>query len=278
MNLSPDGQQLLSFLQQGNKLTAMVAPSFPVDFKKNGLIGGLKKLGFDKVCDHSVAIAEVNKLYEELFEKEKGGIVIAANCPTSVNLIKTRFPDLVKYLPNIPAPIGVNGRLCKKLWPENLNIFIGPCIAKKNEAKSFPEVTLALTYKELKDIFAEKNINTDDFLNSDFAFDGPGQKGVEIFPASGGMKATLDIQHLGCRKIIVGDEIKNLIAMFSKLQTNQETGCLFYDILACPGGCIGGPGVVSAEVINARKQKLLDYTTEEGKKPLCSQVDTNGQS
>ena len=143
--LSPDSQRLIKLLDQKKRLLAMVAPSFPVDFKKKGLIGALKKLGFDKVCDHAVSIAMVNKMYEDLFEKEKGGIVIAANCPATVNLIKTRFPNLAKYLPDIPAPIGVNGKLCKEWWPRNLNIFIGPCIAKKQEIKSYPEDFMLLS-------------------------------------------------------------------------------------------------------------------------------------
>lgn len=275
MNLSPDSQQLLSLLSQGKKLTAMVAPSFPIDFKKKGLLGALKKLGFNKVCDHTVAIAEVNQEYELLFEEKKEGVVIAANCPTTVNLIKTRFPSLLEYLPPIPSPMGMNGKLCRGWWPENLNIFIGPCLAKKIEAKKYPEVTLALTYKEIKEIFVERKINPDDFENKDFDFDGPKKKGVGIFPTSGGMKATMDLSHLACRKIVVGDEIPNLISLFEELVKTPKSPCLFYDVLACPGGCLGGPGVSSSSEKEERKAKLLDYLAKEGEKPLCSEVDVS---
>ena len=276
MALSADSQELLVLLKGEKKLTAMIAPSFPVVFQKKSLLGALKKLGFDKICDHTVAIATVNLMYESLFEKEKSGVVISANCPVTVNLIKTRFPKLTKFLPDIPSPMGMNGRLCRRFWPQNLNIFIGPCLAKKQEIKSYPEVELVLTYKELEEIFEEKGINLSDFSQGSFDFDGPEEEGVRMFPTSGGMKITLDINHLGCRKIIVGDKIENLVKIFSELEVNPQPGCLFYDVLACPGGCLGGPGVVSEKSIEERRTKLLVYITEEGEKPLCSQADLTG--
>lgn len=273
MNLSSDAKKLLLLLKEGKKLTGMVAPSFPVDFKKKPLIGALKKLGFNKVCDHTVAIAEVNRAYESLFEEKKDGVVIAANCPATVMLLKNRYPSLVKFLPPIPSPMGMNAKLCSGWWPKNLNIFIGPCLAKKQEAKEYPEVTLALTYREIKEIFNHKGISLKDFEAQDFDFDGPEKEGVRIFPTSGGMKATLDINHLGCRKIIVGDEMSNLIQLFDELLKKSKQECVFYDVLACQGGCLGGPGVVSQKGPDERKRKLLSYLTEEGEKPLCSEVD-----
>lgn len=275
MNLSSDSQKLLNLLSEGKKITAMVAPSFPVDFKKKGLIGALKRLGFDKVCDHTKAIAEVNHQYELLFGKNKEGVVIAANCPTSVNLIKTRFPSLVKYLPSIPSPMGMNGRLCQKWWPKNLNIFIGPCIAKKIEAKKYKEVALALTYREIKEIFSQKGINLEDFENKDFNFDGPQKEGLGLFPTSGGMKATIDLSSLSCRKIIIGDEIPNLINLFEEAVKNSKQECLFYDVLACPGGCLGGPGVALCQGKEERKRRLLEHLAKDGEKPLCSEVDVS---
>ena len=194
MSLPNDSLKLLSLLEQGIKLTAMIAPSFPVDFKKKNLVGALKKLGFDKICDHTVAITTVNEMYQSLFDKEDGSVVIAANCPNTVSLIKSRFPNLIKFLPSIPSPVGMNGRLCRRWWPENLNIFIGPCLAKKQEIKNYPEVTLALTYQEINEIFREKGINIDGFEGNGFDFDGPEEEGVTMFPTSGGMKITLDIR------------------------------------------------------------------------------------
>jgi iron only hydrogenase large subunit-like protein len=272
--LSSDSQKLLSLLTSGRKLTAMVAPSFPVNFKKNELIAALRKLGFDKICDHSVAIAAVNLEYQSLFKKDQCAPIIAANCPSTVALIKTRFPNLVKFLPNIPSPMVMNARLCCRWWPENLNVFIGPCLAKKQEAKTCPEVELVLTYKELKEIFAEKGIGlgkeTLDF--GAINFDGPAERGVKIFPSSGGMKATLKMDASSCRKIVVAEETLNLIKIFEELDKNP-TDCVFYDVLACPGGCIGGPGILSTESTGARRQKLLDFIKEEGEEPMCSEAD-----
>ncbi len=267
----------------------MVAPSFPVDFEKKPLIAVLRKLGFAKIADHTAAIVEVNRRYEEFFAREKfGAPVIAANCPSTVVLINTRFPSLVKYLPNIPSPMIVNAELCRKWWPENLNVFIGPCLVKKQEAKNHPEIELVLTFKEIKTIFDSLSLSFPpriavrgklrressvlDHERENETFDSPKGVGVEIFPASGGVKAT--IKRPGCRKIIVGEETLNLIKMFEDLEKNQGNHeCLFFDVLACPGGCIGGPGVASTAATAARRQKLLNYVAAENINHLCSEAD-----
>ena len=272
----------------------MVAPSFPVDFDKNELITALRELGFDKVCDHSVAIATVNLEYQSLFKKDQCAPIIAANCPATVALIKNRFPNLVKYLPNIPSPMVMNARLCHRWWPRNRNVFIGPCLAKKQEAKTCPEVELVLTYKEIMEVFKERGVvvgkgneggRGSGGSETEIGFDGPSEKGVKIFPASGGMKATLKMDASNCRKIVVADETLNLIKIFdptlprsggATLGAGEHNNCVFYDVLACPGGCLGGPGVISGDDKTGLKQKLLEFIKEEGEGPLCSEADTNG--
>lgn len=275
--LSSDSQKLLELLKNGKKLTAMVAPSFPCDFTEEQIVFGLKTLGFDKVVDHSLAIASVNKAYEDLLEEKPGQLFITANCPATVSLIKTQFPELERYLGPVNSPMVCCARICKEKFPENLNVFIGPCLAKKAEAKNYPhEITLALTYKEIIEVFIYKGINYKNPPNQKkaYQFESFHSDFLHLFPTSGGVKATISQGFLMEAEIIVADGIKELTELFTALKEKRLSSKIrFLDVLFCQGGCIGGPGIKSDEPLACRKARFLLYRNKKKDLPLCSEAD-----
>ena len=53
------------------------------------------------------------------------------------------------------------GRMIKKLYPEALTVFVGPCLAKKKEAREEDvqgAVDYVLTFQEMQDIFEAADI------------------------------------------------------------------------------------------------------------------------
>jgi len=274
-NLTPDSQKLLDLLTQEKKLVAMVAPSFPADFTESQLVYSLKTLGFDRIVDLSLAIATVNKMYESFLSKKEEQILITANCPATVNLIKTQFPKLEKFVAQIFSPMVCMGKICTKKFPGYLNVFIGPCLAKKLEAKNYPnEITLALTYKEIVNIFYTKNIDYKSHLVASEKFEDFHDEFLQIFPTSGGVKKTISEGTLTPEEIIVCDGPKELPELFTKLKNrNISKKIRFLDVLFCKGGCIGGPGIINKRTLAAFKKRLLEYRTLKGNLPLCSEAE-----
>lgn len=281
-NLTPDSQKLLDLLSQGKKLVAMVAPSFPADFTESQLVYSLRTLGFDRVVDLSLAIATVNKMYESLLNKKEEQILIAANCPATVNLIKSQFPELEKFIAPIFSPMVCMGKICQKKFPGYLNVFIGPCLVKKQEVKRYPEsIFLALTYQEIAEIFKEKSIDYKSHLKEGDRFEDFHDDFLQIFPTSGGVKATISEGTLTRKDIIVADGPKKLSELLSKVKNGAISKKVrFLDVLFCKGGCIGGPGIKNKQTLAAFKRRLFDYRKLRGNLPLCSEaeVKTNNNS
>ena len=60
-NLTPEIKEFLNLLDKKTKMVAMVAPSFPVDFKYPDIVGMLKRLGFKYVAEVAKGAIETNK-------------------------------------------------------------------------------------------------------------------------------------------------------------------------------------------------------------------------
>jgi len=71
-------------------------------------------------------------------------------CPAFVSMIKKHFPDLVDHIAPTPSPMVMLGRKLKAELPDHKVVFIGPCIAKKEEALADGSgIDAVLTFEEL---------------------------------------------------------------------------------------------------------------------------------
>lgn len=152
MPISPELLELIDILRK-EKFIALLAPSFPVDFEYPHIILDLKKIGCDKVVELTYAAKLINIEYIRLLKQHPEQQYICANCPVIVTMITTKYPELKEKLINVASPMVVMHRFVKKEYgPERKTLFIGPCIAKKLEAKQYG-IDYAITFKELQDIF-----------------------------------------------------------------------------------------------------------------------------
>jgi iron only hydrogenase large subunit-like protein len=74
-------------------------------------------------------------------------------------MIKIYYPELLKYLAPVDTPAIAHAKMIKDANPDAKVIFIGPCIAKKLEAKESEVIDGVLTFDELVEILNEKNID-----------------------------------------------------------------------------------------------------------------------
>ena len=232
------------------KVYAVVAPSISSQFnyaKLGQVITGLKKLGFYTVIEAAlgadmVAMAESKELSEK-------GFLTSSCCPAFVQYIKSSFPNLLPLVSHNLSPMATLAKYIKKTNEKAKVVFIGPCTAKKAEAKLDsvkPFIDSVLTFEELQALFDSKNIDITT-LEED-VLDNASYYG-RIFARSGGLSDAV-LQALTEQNIdfdlkpSVCDGIEACkIALLKKSKNVLDAN--FIEGMACTGGCIGGAGCLT---------------------------------
>ena len=232
------------------KVYAVVAPSISSQFnyaKLGQVITGLKKLGFYTVIEAAlgadmVAMAESKELSEK-------GFLTSSCCPAFVQYIKSSFPNLLPLVSHNLSPMATLAKYIKKTNEKAKVVFIGPCTAKKAEAKLDsvkPFIDSVLTFEELQALYDSKNIDITT-LEED-VLDNASYYG-RIFARSGGLSDAV-LQALTEQNIdfdlkpSVCDGIEACkIALLKKSKNVLDAN--FIEGMACTGGCIGGAGCLT---------------------------------
>ena len=128
-------------------------------------------------------------------------------------------------------------------------VFIGPCVAKKAEARR-PElqdaVDCVLTFKETETLFkaAEVDISSigEDVPMEDASYDG------RIYARTEGVttaivRAVQRIDPIIEVNAVHGDGIKECMTLL-KLVEQGKLAANFMEGMGCEGGCVGGPGTI----------------------------------
>lgn len=250
--------KLNDLLNSTEKTVALVAPSFVADFEYPKFIHQLRHLGFDKVVELTFGAKLVNLAYYEILKEDRTKTWISSPCPTVVQFLKRQFPHLIPNLVPVHSPMGMMSLICTKFFPEHKQVFIGPCITKKVEAVEIGGIELVLTFKEIKQYMDEHDPG--DSGIGDHPFDKFYNDYTKIYPISGGLSQTLKYNHiLEEEEILVMEGLKEISEVFSNFKDGKYKEYVFLDLLACPGGCIGGPGMVGDNSIEERKTKVIAY-------------------
>lgn len=261
-------EKVYEFLSSNGKHTvAALAPSFVAafnDIKPGKLITALKRLGFSHVMEVAYgAKLIVRQEYTRLITEQKTRAIITTPCPALVSYIEKYATPLLPYLAPVVSPLIALGRYIKKyLDPEAKVVFIGPCIAKKEEIKDpcvAGAVEAAITYKELKQIFSEKSIEPARLEESEF--DAPHPKIARSFPISGGLLRTASkyVDILDNDVIVTEGKDRTLKLLDELMEGKLESR--FLDLLFCEG-CIDGPVMDNDLELFTRKEIVAKYVRE----------------
>jgi two-component system NtrC family sensor kinase len=251
---SQNAKQVLSGIEDTEKLlagtapvAAIVAPSYAAEFTEydtGALVAALRSLGFAHVHEVAFGADLVAAEYKRLLE-HGGGRWVATTCPAVVSYVRKYHPDLLDRLAPIVSPMLATARvLHDKYGPGGAKVvFIGPCIAKKGEAQyeQFEgEVDAALTYVELRTMFAAKGIDLHSENEHD-DFETPHGSLGALFPITRGMLQAADLsEDLLDGDIVNADGRANLADAITDFE-HGETEARLLDILCCEG-CIMGAG------------------------------------
>ena len=105
-------------LAADRKVIACVAPSFPAEFHEIGegvLVGMIRELGFDYVCEVSFGADLVAKRYRAVVESAEERRFIATSCPAVVCYIERFYPHLVSSLLPIVSPMVASARAVRRI-------------------------------------------------------------------------------------------------------------------------------------------------------------------
>lgn len=241
-----DIEKAKSLIGSGARVYASVAPSWAgiLDCSVSRLVGMLKKLGFAGVSETALGAQQVSAVTAEFLNQAEPGVYFSSACPVCVDYISRYTPELKKYIVPYSSPALTHAELLKKTFGEDIKVvFIGPCIAKKNESDTQEDlIAAAITFEELKKWLFEEGI---DLLNSPQSSEGfVPEKSSDgaVYPLEGGMLRS--IRRNGLKegvKLITVTGLKNFCKTLQALKEQNIDRVCFVECLACEGGCIKGP-------------------------------------
>lgn len=268
-------QMLMGARKWGYHVYAALAPSFIGQF--DGTVGqmvtALKELGFHGVAE--VALGADMTAQAEAAEFEEKEQMTTSCCPAFVRFVEQHMPDQAHLVSHTPSPMVMLGKYLKEKDPRAKVIFVGPCVAKKQEfqlGKTQGAVDLVLTYEELYAMLASRDIELSQMEETPLdEASGFGR----AFAAGGGVAAAVgqalkergsekEAKCLACSGI---EECKLALLKMSKGLIPEN----FIEGMACQGGCVQGPAVIVRSSKN--KTELNKHVKEAGGRTIADAVE-----
>lgn len=259
--------QIQDYLREG-KAIALLAPSFPASIyplEPRAFFDLLQGAGFREVHELTIGIELTVSRYREYLAGRKEP-AIGSHCAAVVNLIEKHFPDLINYLIPVDSALMAMAKLFRNRNKDSRLVFIGPCIAKKEEFLNYPQGILdaIMTFKELKEL-----LNGGGWLGG--YHDPPSDAKCylpSIFPLSRGLIKNIDPQG----KLYKEDEVaivegKDDCVQFLQRLQEGSVRPRFVDMLFCKG-CIDGPEIASELDIFRRQYQIYQYSRTRQKENL----------
>lgn len=224
-------------LQSGNPVVVSIAPSFIANYEGVGIESmrsALQSLGFYDVEETAVGATMVKREYDRILNEEKRDIVISSCCHSVNLLIQKYFPKELVYLADVVSPMQAHCMDIKRRIPNAKTVFIGPCVAKKDEAEHYGGIVDAtLTFEDLTNWLESENVEL--------------KRGIErkeeskarFFPTTGGILKTM-AQNAPNYTYLAIDGVENCIAALQDIESGKIHRC-FIEMSACVGSCVGGP-------------------------------------
>lgn len=254
---------VINEINAGKELYAMVAPAFVGQFgpkiTPGQLFTALKQLGFTDVYEvglgaDMVTIAEAEEFLATVPEKQS--YMTTSCCPGFVGLIEKHLsPEVAEHMSTTISPMVATAKVVKKEHPNSITVFIGPCTAKKTEAKKYPGIVdYVLTYEEIATMFVGKNINVT--MIEDDGYQMRSSKHGAIFARAGGVLQSVAetiaaegksdlIKPANCDGL---EDCKTMLLQIQKgkLDVNMMEG------MACAGGCVNGAGILADSRLSSK--------------------------
>ena len=224
-------------IQSGDPVVVSLAPSFIANYEGAGIESmrrALKKLGFYDAEETAIGATIVKREYDRLLSEEGRDVVISSCCHSVNLLIQKYFPSVLPFLADVLSPMQAHCRDIKRRIPNAKTVFIGPCVAKKDEAELYAGITDAvLTFEELTEWMQSEGVTIEP------ESDASDESLARFFPTTGGILKTMVCERKDYSYLAV-DGVENCIAALKDIEGGKIHHC-FVEMSACAGSCVGGP-------------------------------------
>lgn len=235
--IASEVEKVKVLIHSGEPVYVSLAPSFVANYEGVGIGAmreALQKLGFADVEETAIGATMVKNEYERMIEKENRDIIISSCCHSINLLIQKYFPSLLPYLANVLSPMQAHCSDIKKRHPEAKTVFIGPCVAKKDEAQHYEGIVDAvLTYEELTEWLSGEGIELKKEMDSNR------ESRARFFPTTGGILKTMKLTQPDYDYMAI-DGVENCIAALKDIEQGNIHHA-FIEMSSCVGSCVGGP-------------------------------------
>lgn len=224
-------------LQTGEPVYASIAPSFAANYDGVGIEAmekALKALGFAGAEETAIGATMVKNEYERILNEENRDILISSCCHSINLLIQKYFPSTLRYLADVVSPMQAHCNDIKRRYPNAHTVFIGPCVAKKDEAEHYKGIVDAvLTFEELTQWLDAEGIVLEKIK------DDNDNSRARFFPTTGGVLKTMSQDNPKYTYIAL-DGVENCMNALKDIESGKIRNC-FIEMSACVGSCVGGP-------------------------------------
>lgn len=239
------------------QVIAIVAPAIAGQFKTSleNILGAIKKLGFDQVIEvaKGADVTTANEAAEFVERMEQGQPFMTTSCCPSYYMLAARhIPEVKPFVSHTRSPMYYTAEIVRQQNPTAKIVFVGPCLAKRFEGFSDPNVDYTLSFEELGTMFVASGVNASE--DTDYTKDNT------ILPSSRGYAASSGVMNAVAQAIGDKAQIKPIVIDGITKQSIRELkgyakSCPgnMIEVMACEGGCVNGCNVIANPKVATRQ-------------------------
>ncbi len=264
-----DDLDLVRALVTAGPVVVSLAPSWVAEFpdlSPGRMSAALLALGFTAVSETAIGARAVSTAVAKLRQESPERLWLSTACPSAVDFVRKHRHDLASALTPLASPAQTHARMLHAARPGIRVVLISPCIAKKREAEEHPELlAAAITFADLRRWWNDAGIVPGQLADSGAWILGTAGDGA-LYPVEGGMLA--GVRRAGQDTdpgLAACSGISDLHQSLAGLQ--PDDGAMFVETLACPGGCVNGPGMTPGGFVLRRRATVLSAPRVAGEGP-----------
>ncbi len=260
-------EEAKALFESDEKVVALLSPSISAEFDDisdhRKFVTMIKALGVQYVNEVSFAVDLLAYKYLSLLNDFKGRYYISSVDPVVVNYIEKFHPNLISNLAPLDSPMIAMARVVRDIYgPEIKVVYIGPDIAGKDEALKFdgePLVNVAITFEELRKLFADYTIDESKFEFS--VIDGPLSYKGSLYPLRNGFAQAADMdENLLTTSMFSSEGKMEMVEAISQFENNistiQRHFCISF------GNGLEGPGMTKPGNRWYKEYQVIKYANK----------------
>jgi len=250
---------VLRRIMDGRRVVALYAPAIAAQFRADigQLEGALAKAGFSASYEVALGADKTSALEAKEFEErmERGDILMTTSCCSAyVRAVNIHVPELIPCVSDTRSPMHYAAEIAKEKDPACVTVFVGPCLAKRKEGLDDPLVDYVISAEELGALFVAREIDVSECERAAQSAE-PTASGRD-YARSGGVSEAVRLRVARPESlkpfVINGLDRAGMrqLAEFGKAAAaKKECGSNLVEVMACAGGCIAGPSVITNQKV-----------------------------